>query len=473
MDKIDLPNPPNDEDRQHVAPQPGFFDDLQSSELDALPGDPQPPPDLSTGITPVSGLIPVRRLANFPDQPRRPHGEPPATIANTQHLVRELGFTVRYNTIKKKIEILLPISATTTTDNADNVALTHIMSAAALHGMQLGQIPAYVEVVADLNPYNPVAKWIESRPWDGEDRLPALYATIETREDFPQQLKTTLLYRWLLSCVAAALTPRGFKARGVLTFQGPQGIGKTSWIRNLVPDEALRDAVIKVDHHLDASNKDTILGAISHWIVEIGELDSTFRKDVARLKGFLTSDQDKVRRPYARGESEYARRTVFAATVNESNFLVDLTGNTRWWTLPVEKIVFDHGIDMQQVFAQLAVDFGQGVQWWLTAEEEASLERCNRDHLNISAIREQLVEKLNLSRPPTSSDLVMGASEILRKLLGMERPTNAQAKECAGCLREWLGDPKKINGNMKWRIPLSEEAKKGLTEGFFEVPRCQ
>ena len=152
--------------------------------------------------------------------------------------------------------------------------------------------------------------------------------------------------------LAAALKPRGFRGRGVLTFQGPQGIGKTSWVASLVPDPVLRDMVIKLDHHLDPNNKDSILGAISHWIVEIGELDSSFKKDVARLKGVLTSDSDKVRRPYARTESEYPRRTVFFATVNDNNFLVDSTGNTRWWTIPLASIKYQHGF---AVFAAVYV----------------------------------------------------------------------------------------------------------------------
>ena len=62
-------------------------------------------------------------------------------------------------------------------------------------------------------------------------------------------------------------------------------------------DPILRDAVIKLDHHLDTGNKDSQITAICHWIVEIGELDSSFRKDIARLKGFITSDRDKVRKP--------------------------------------------------------------------------------------------------------------------------------------------------------------------------------
>ena len=180
--------------------------------------------------------------------------------------------------------------------------------------------------------------------------------------------------------MAAALKPRGFKSRGVLTLQGEQGIGKTSWGLALISDPMLRETVVKVDHHMDGGNKDSLIGAITHFIVEIGELDSSFRKDMARLKGFLTADSDKVRRPYGRTEAEYPRRTIFFATVNESSFLVDQTGNSRFFTIEVERLNYQHTIEMQQVWAQLYVAFQQGDQWWLTGEEEKQLAQINSRH---------------------------------------------------------------------------------------------
>jgi putative DNA primase/helicase len=265
-----------------------------------------------------------------------------------------------------------------------------------------------------------------------------------------------LVYKWLLSATAAAVMPRGFKARGVLTFQGPQGIGKTSWVMSLVDDPTLREILIKVDHHLDPHNKDSILGAITHWIVEIGELDSSFRKsDVSRLKGVLTSDSDKVRRPYAKTESEYQRRTVFCATVNEENFLVDHTGNSRWWTLPLVAINFQHDINMQQVFAQLALDVAAGAQWWLTKAEEVTLEQHNSDHRSVSLMRERLMGYIDLSRIGHPDNTNMGTVELLAKL-EYKYPTNGDTKELTALLRELLGPSKKINGTQKWRMPWRE-----------------
>lgn len=373
-------------------------------------------------------------------------------MANITHLLRVYEIKVYYDCIKKKLRIIVPGQAGTT-DNADNTAITTIISLVTLNGMAIGQVPALVEAIGDRNIYNPVANWIHSRPWDGVDRLPAVYDTLTVREGFSEQLKQTLIYKWLLSATAAAVMPRGFKARGVLTFQGPQGIGKTSWVMSLVSDPALREMLIKVDHHLDPHNKDSILGAITHWIVEIGELDSSFRKsDVSRLKGVLTSDADKVRRPYAKTESEYQRRTVFCATVNEESFLVDNTGNTRWWTLPLVSINFQHDIDMQQVFAQLALDVEAGAQWWLTKAEEVLLEHHNSDHRSVSLMRERLMEFIDLTRLGHPDNTNIGTVELLAKL-GYKFPTNGDTKELTALLRELIGPSKKINGTQKWRMP--------------------
>lgn len=380
----------------------------------------------------------------------------PTTIANVGYLLREYGITVRYDCIKKKLAINIP-GHTGTSDNADNTAITIITSLVTLNGMAVGQVPAIVEALADRNLHNPVAVWVNSRPWDGQDRLPLLFETLKEREGFSAQLKRILVYKWLLSAVAAAMKPKGFKSRGVLTFQGPQGIGKTSWVMALVSDPLLRDILVKVDHHLDPHNKDSILGAITHWIVEIGELDSSFRKsDVARLKGVLTSDSDKVRRPYARSESEYQRRTVFCATVNEENFLVDHTGNTRWWTLPLVSIDFQHDIDMQQVFAQLAVDFQSGAEWWLSKDEEALLEVHNSEHRSISLMRERLVGIIDLTQVDQPGNPSFGTMDLLEKL-GYDHATTGDAKELTGILREMLGPSRKINGTQKWRVPLKKQ----------------
>jgi putative DNA primase/helicase len=365
-----------------------------------------------------------------------------------EHLIESAGILCRFNVIKKRVEL---------TDSAGRtVSLTRVLSLASLNNMNTGLIQPFIYDIAESHSFNPVEDWIRSRPWDEQDRLDALYSTVESADEYPAHLKVTLLHRWLLSAVAAALNRGSFASRGVLTLQGPQGCGKTSWGRALISDIVLRAEVFKDDHHLDGANKDSILGAIRHWITEIGELDSSFKKDIARLKGFLTSNFDKLRPPYARVEAEYPRQTVFFATVNEFNFLIDPTGNTRWWTIPVERLNFEHGLDMQQVFAQLAVELANGEQWWLTAAEEAQLALWNVRHQSVSVIREKILERLDLERADDGNQPRMTAIELLEHL-GLQRPTNAQCRECGSILRELVGAPKRIKGREKWKIPLCTE----------------
>lgn len=301
--------------------------------------------------------------------------------------------------------------------------------------------------------------WIRSKEWDGKDRLIAFYETVQTEPEYDSELKQTLLYRWLLSATAAALKEHGFHTRGVLTLQGPQGCGKTRWIGALYPEGELRDTCLKLDHHLDGSNKDSIMIAMQHSIVEIGELESSFRKDVARLKGVLTRDCDKLRPPYGRTVEEFPRRTVFAASVNDPRFLIDTTGNTRWWTIPVVQLDFMHTIDMQQVFAQLAIDFEAGAQWWLTADEEGKLAAWNKNHQTESAIVERVREFIEEGGPVGTQR--MTPSQLL-KAAGVQSPTNPQCKEIGQLLRELYGPPKRVRGADKWIIGKISKSSDGI-----------
>lgn len=390
----------------------------------------------------------------FPNRPARPGSPtPPATIDNVAFLLDHAGISCRYNTVKKKVEIDIPAHAGTS-ENRDNVTLTAIVSLASQHGMPVGQIGHYVDAIADRNAYNPVAHWINSKPWDGVDRLPDICATVVETAGYSVHLKRILLHKWLRSAAAAMLKP-GYKGRGVLTFQGPQGIGKTSWVKALVSDPVLRDSVVKLDHHMDTSNKDSLLGGIENWIVEIGELDSSFKKDVARLKGFITSDSDRVRRPYGRRECEYPRQTLFVATVNDPAFLVDTTGNSRWWTIGVDKLDYQHNVDMQQLFAQMATEVVDGEKWWLNEHEEALLADWNAQHTATSVVADMLLGWIETDPTQRHKLSRVTATEALR-IAGIDRPTNPQAKEAAALLRELLGPPTRVQGRMVWKVPFRE-----------------
>jgi putative DNA primase/helicase len=146
---------------------------------------------------------------------------------------------------------------------------------------------------------------------------------------------------------------------------------------------------------------------------------------------------------------------VFCATVNRKDFLVDDTGNTRWWTLPVIKINYQHGIDMQQLWAQVYHLYRtEKPDWWLSPSEESQLELLNQNHLATSAIRQLIEAGIDFNDPTQGAGHpVVNALSILQAL-GKPSPSNSECKECAAVMREHLGDAKKSNGVLGWRVKL-------------------
>lgn len=320
----------------------------------------------------------VDYVAFLPDATDK--GKPKATVENLAEICARLGATIRYNDISKTREILFP-GRGFALDNKENVSLGWLISECEKFGMSTRHVSRFVGCLAEANHFNPVATWIESRPWDGEDRFTDLLETIvaknESTDALVKAMKEVFLRKWMLSAVAAAYQPDGVSAHGVLVFQGQQYVGKTKWFKSLVPSDLglLKDGVL-----LRPDDRDSVMKCVQYWLVELGELDATFRKaDIASLKSFLTSDHDVLRRSHAEFESHYPRRTVFFASVNPQNFLHDDTGNRRYWTIAVDKLDYDHTIDMQQVWAQVAVGYHKGESWYLSGDEFKTLTLQNTE----------------------------------------------------------------------------------------------
>lgn len=374
------------------------------------------------------------------------------TIENLAEVCARLGVTVRYNVIAKSQELLIP-GESFTLDNQGGASLARLESECARFGMPTEKLSGFLTYLADRTPYNPVAQWITSQPWDGHARFPDLVATVQTRPTFDRGLWALLLRRWLISAVAAAVKPSGFWSKGVLVFQGAQSLGKTAWFRALLSEE-LR-GLVKVDATINPDNKDSIISAVSHWLVELGELDGTLRKaDIARLKGFISQDVDQFRRPYARAEEKFQRRTVFFASVNPEQFLADDTGNVRWWTVPVEGLHYEHGIDMQQLWAEVLQWYEAGEQWWLTAGEEARLEAGNAHHEQTDPVEEIILARYG-SRGSERTHQPMTATQLLLAI-GFDKPTKAQKNVAAKIMRRLFGDPRRTMNGLFFEVPAGE-----------------
>ena len=140
----------------------------------------------------------------------------------------------------------------------------------------------------------------------------------------------------------------------VLVFKGKQGTGKTRLLEALTLDSRyFGDGVV-----LDVRNKDDIMQSLSKWICELGEISSTFKKDIDSLKAFISKSVDEFRVPYGKTAVQYPRMTSFCGTVNEDEFLIDRTGNRRFAVIPLqEDLYIDYddikNFDFLQLWAEI------------------------------------------------------------------------------------------------------------------------
>lgn len=90
-----------------------------------------------------------------------------------------------------------------------------------------------LNLIAGRNRYNPVLELIDLCEWDGEDYLGQLVDILGIRED--DTLSQTLLYKWAVQCYQLLHNQIGLNvsADGMLVLQGPQGCGKTSFVRQI------------------------------------------------------------------------------------------------------------------------------------------------------------------------------------------------------------------------------------------------
>ena len=207
---------------------------------------------------------------------------------------------------------------------------------------------------------------------------------------------------------------------------------------------------------LNPDKPDSVAQVVSHWIAELGEVGSTFRKaDIDSLKSFITKDTDVFRPPYAARANKYVRRTIFFATVNDTEFLQDMTGNRRYWTLDVAKLNFKHNMDVQQFWAEIKSYYDDGAIWWLTMEEQKQLEITNKDFVTLDPIIQRLETGVTVPLVIDKDAMYYTVTEIL-DACGVRNPTRKDLNAGARWLRE---QGLEANWQKRWcvNIPVNKD----------------
>ena len=295
---------------------------------------------------------------DYPLNAQFPHvdikGRVASTAANLKFMLEKYGVQYSYNQITKKGNIEFPNSIEDRNNLTDEANFLNIQSMCVVNGMSKDTV-GYLPSVLHGNVINPVYDWIKEAEWDGKDRVDEFIKRIKTdfkifedpwsNRDFTKKYMDKVIRMWLVECIAALDGSENTPIKNavpsyeyVLVFVGKQGIGKTKFLSSLLPFE-FRDHIV-TGHELDTKNKDSIIKALSCWICELGELDSTFKKsEISSLKAFLSNETDIIRLPYGRTELRMKRSTVFCGSVNGADFLKDRTGNRRYLPVNVKSVV--------------------------------------------------------------------------------------------------------------------------------------
>jgi putative DNA primase/helicase len=236
-----------------------------------------------------------------------------------------------------------------------------------------------VRVVAHDHAFHPVRDYLQGLAWDGVPRVGTWledFAGVRPASPAHARLVRAIARRWLLSCVARAVSP-GCKVDAMLVIEGRQGIGKSTALARLAGPGFFSDAAI------DFGSKEACQTLQGAWIFELAELDALLRRETSVVKAFLSRATDRFRAPYGRAPEDVPRSVVFAGTVNHGGYLRDTTGNRRFWVVRAEGPLDTDGLGAARdaLWAEAAHLHAAGEAWHLSPDEEALLGDEQEDRL--------------------------------------------------------------------------------------------
>lgn len=209
---------------------------------------------------------------------------------------------------------------------------------------------------------------------------------------------------------------------------GGQGIGKTTFLLKLLA-KAIRN--YHYSGHLNPTDKDTMIHLSECILIILDELDALTKYKEAAMKEIITKSDIRIRRPYSRYAEKMVRRASFCGSVNHSNILHDTTGSRRYLVHEVEKIDYNHTIDMDLVWAQAYELYKSGFKFYFDMNDIQVVNKANKVYEVSTAEEELLLENFE---PAASGDPTlkkMTATQILKQLNDGNLPPNRRAATTA------------------------------------------
>lgn len=297
---------------------------------------------------------------------------------------------------------------------------------------------------ASSSQYDPVREYLEGLKWDGVERTEKwLNKYLGCADTEWTQL---IGEKWLISAVARTYKP-ACKADAMLVLEGAQGVGKSTALAILAGEWYGPDIP-------PLSSKDAQAYVHGPWVVDFGELDVYRRAEITTFKNFVTLTRDSYRPAYGRFTVTRERRCVFAATTNEDSYLLDGTGNRRFWPVHCTNIdTFALARDRDQLWAEAVHKFKSGEVWWLDdAESNTIAAKQQEERVTEDPLASRVIGKaLHLTTLPEQQwTTIADIGEALE--IKNENLNRAMTMRFAAVLRSagWSKTRRRVNGTLVW-----------------------
>jgi predicted P-loop ATPase len=390
-----------------------------------------------------------------PQQPQQPYAPSLAKpqkleAAELLHMLRQqaqAGDRIRWNVYHQQVEI----------DGAALQGAERFYLTLADQGFKVSKdlaVDAIVQV-AHEHPYDPVTLYLEHVAATVEpsyiESLATTYLRPEDQAGGAPSIYDHMLRCTLIGAVRRAFEP-GCKHDTTCILSGDQGARKSSFWSVL-------GGPFFSDSLGDLSSKDDLLKLHRSWIMEWAELDHiTGRKAAGQIKAFLTTQSDLFRAPYGKAVEANPRRGIVVGSTNRTEgFLVDDTGNRRFWVIPTtrhEANPIDTGglaAERDAIWSAAVHAYRAGAPNYLPLDLSLEVNRQNEAYLVSNPWREPIEAWLrapaNAARVITSELLL---TEAIQKPVGQQN--RADQMQVASIMRDlgWLKVRRSVDGCLKW-----------------------
>jgi putative DNA primase/helicase len=318
------------------------------------------------------------------------------------------------------------------------------------YGLKLSKDRAYalVRSLAEDRVFFAPRDYLLGLRWDGRSRMRTCFPGV-TPTDYTEMVAR----KCLVGAVARMIDP-GCQMDLSLVLAGPEGIGKTRWMRAMSKGWFAQLGSLHPNQMTETRRQ-----LYSGWIVISDEGHSMRLAEVNALKSFLTETHDTFRAPYDRFAQQRARHSVIWSTTNDQQFLRRAEGNRRFLVVSCDSEadpeVFTEAF-VDQLWAEAVFLYTvEGEQPYLDPEQ-ATTAAEHRDPFEEEDIElGQLVDYLDMPVPAEWGELTVEAKHEWYRygrhhLDPLEpAPTGRQEAVCTSEVLDGLYGPSRNRMNRK------------------------